>query len=132
MSECRAGAVLGGPSLCRNPVISEEDAARMGLGARWCLEHAESLARVRAQVHRKKFDPTVVRRPQPTPSPRERRTAEERAADLASFVQARGRVTREAAEQELGVSPRTLSRVMAVAKQRRWCKVERGGWIVGA
>lgn len=79
MSGCRSGAVLGGPSICRAPVLSEDDAEALGVSPKWCADHAAVLARVKREVggrpSKRKAKPAPKpeppQEPQQVPDPRE-------------------------------------------------------------
>src|SRR4051812_28050229 len=61
MTGCRAGAVLDGPALCGNPVLSRAEADALGLTPKWCAVHAEPLARVKAYMRGRKFKPVAIK-----------------------------------------------------------------------
>jgi hypothetical protein len=130
MTGCRAGAVLHGPAVCQNPVLSADDAAGLGLRPKWCAAHAEPLARVRAELRGRRFDSAVAQKPKPAPAKPDavrRLPVGVRAEALARFVHAHGHVSRDAAARSVGVSATGgFHRVVAHAKKQGWITSVRG------
>jgi uncharacterized membrane protein len=157
-ARCRSGVPYGADdawATCRNPIIDETTSDTLGISQKFCLQHAEQLAKVAVTMGRR---PTrsQQRPPEPPETDAERdariaREAAERqarqaadaaaAADdlarrMAAEVAARGNVTRAALAALPGVSPsaRVWRRAIALARERNYLRVvpgNHGGYVVG-
>jgi hypothetical protein len=116
---CRSGAVLHGPNLCREPVLTAAEAAELGVSPWWCRRHGEELARVKATGCRTRLGMKVEPKNPRAPA---RRPVPERAAEAARFVHGAGRrVSRADVAEALGMTRGgSISRVLGHARKRGW------------
>lgn len=102
------------------------------MGGRWCADHGEQLARV-ARAMGKRDAPTRAVRPKPQPA--KRVTTRDRALQLARAVHAADApVSAADAAGTLGLSERSVGRIVSVAKGEGWIDTQpgrEGGYVRG-
>jgi hypothetical protein len=134
---CRAGAVLGGPSVCRRPILSAADAEALGLKfGPWCDQHGRQLVNVRDARKSSEITTTIdgvktAKQPQ-TRAERKAATEERRrlmAADVVDYVLRADRhpVKRKELAAALGIKENTLSRCYEFVDDERVVFVP-GAW----
>lgn len=134
---CRAGLPLGatGPGDCREPVISEDESADLGISRRFCLAHARILAEAKRSMKGRERAPVVSHAPA---APKvEKLPKHTRAARAARAVHAAGWLSKTDAAAAAGFEGSTggFGRVARYAREQGWIESKRrgttGGFVAG-